>query len=197
MAKHWSEIPGWFDWSALYHRQVEEAASSAVFVEVGAWLGRSSACLGQLVRRSGKAIDCYAVDHCVGEPGEHFRETVERAGGNTAGLLVRHLQEAGVLDVLTLIVADSARAARLFAPGMVDFVFLDAAHDRASVEADLRAWWPRVRPGGVMAGHDYTPHWPGVREAVNAFFGADPDGWSMRARLAPSCWLAVSPSPPG
>jgi hypothetical protein len=35
------------------------------------------------------------------------------------------------------------------------FVYLDARHDYASVMADLNAWYPTIRPGGVLAGHDY------------------------------------------
>ena len=47
----------------------------------------------------------------------------------------------------------------------LDFVPRPAsAHDRASVEADCRAWWPKVRPGGTLAGHDYNQ--PQVRAGV-------------------------------
>ncbi len=37
----------------------------------------------------------------------------------------------------------------------LDFVYIDAAHDFANVAADLRAWSPKVRIGGIVAGHDY------------------------------------------
>jgi len=49
-----------------------------------------------------------------------------------------------------------------------DFIFVDAEHDEASVRADLAAWMPRVRPRGIMAGHDYAPQYPGVVRAVHA-----------------------------
>ena len=49
----------------------------------------------------------------------------------------------------------------------VGFVFVDSAHDRESTVATVAAWRPALRPGGVMAFHDYGhPDWPGVREAV-------------------------------
>lgn len=38
----------------------------------------------------------------------------------------------------------------------LDFIYLDARHDRQSVLADLQAYWPKLKPGGVIAGHDYT-----------------------------------------
>jgi hypothetical protein len=42
-----------------------------------------------------------------------------------------------------------------FIPSPVDFVYVDARHDYCGVSEDIRIWWPKVRPGGVMAGHDY------------------------------------------
>lgn len=42
--------------------------------------------------------------------------------------------------------------ARLF-----DFVYLDADHSYEAVAADIAAWLPLVRPGGIIAGHDYVP----------------------------------------
>ncbi|PNH09787.1 hypothetical protein TSOC_003561, partial [Tetrabaena socialis] len=40
-------------------------------------------------------------------------------------------------------------------PGLVDFVYVDARHDYCGVTEDLELYWPKVRSGGVMAGHDY------------------------------------------
>eukprot|EP00913_Durusdinium_trenchii_P028263 g26492.t2 len=53
--------------------------------------------------------------------------------------------------------------------GFVDFVFVDGSHAYEDVFLDLRVWWPKVRPGGVMAGHDYNAPNPGVVAAVNEF----------------------------
>ena len=71
----------------------------------------------------------------------------------------------------------SLEASRDLGDGMLDFVYLDARHDQASVAEDLAAWWPKVHPGGVIAGHDYLdgdlPEGTfGVRSAVTQFFGS-------------------------
>jgi len=42
-----------------------------------------------------------------------------------------------------------------YADQSFDFIYLDALHDRKSVLRDLRTWWPKLRSGGIMAGHDY------------------------------------------
>jgi len=67
-----------------------------------------------------------------------------------------------------LLVAATAEAAAGWGPGHFDLVFVDAAHSEAAVAADLAAWAPLVRPGGVLAGHDYCQAFPGVIRAAHA-----------------------------
>jgi hypothetical protein len=50
----------------------------------------------------------------------------------------------------------SAVAAQMFADGFFDFIYIDAEHTYGMVSQDIRLWWPKVRPGGILAGHDYT-----------------------------------------
>jgi hypothetical protein len=56
---------------------------------------------------------------------------------------------------MNVIIGDSRATAAMFKPGIADVVFLDAAHDYGNVVADIDAWRPIVRPGGVLAGHDF------------------------------------------
>jgi Methyltransferase domain len=70
--------------------------------------------------------------------------------------------------------AASPEAAQRFADGSLDFVYLDARHDYASVLVDLDAWYPKIRPGGILLGHDYldgryNATQFGVRSAVSTF----------------------------
>jgi predicted O-methyltransferase YrrM len=49
--------------------------------------------------------------------------------------------------------------------GSLDFVFIDADHEYESVIRDIKAWAPKVKPGGLVSGHD--THFPGVLKAIN------------------------------
>ena len=49
----------------------------------------------------------------------------------------------------------SVDAAKIFQDEFFDFVYIDAAHDVDNVLKDLKAWYPKVKKGGVFAGHDY------------------------------------------
>lgn len=59
-----------------------------------------------------------------------------------------------------------------FADGTFDFIYVDARHDRLGVLEDLQAWWPKLRRGGLMAGHYYTP----INSSLAAF------GWISTSR---------------
>lgn len=66
---------------------------------------------------------------------------------------------------------DTNAAAQRFNAGSVDFVFIDAEHTYEGVSGDIKAWSGKVKPGGLIAGHDYSAEaWPGVTRAVDEAF---------------------------
>jgi predicted O-methyltransferase YrrM len=76
----------------------------------------------------------------------------------------------------------------LFPNNSFDFIFVDGDHKYSGVIKDLELYWPKLRPGGIMIGHDYDSNaWDerfienefaenkhhGVIKAVNEFFDVD------------------------
>lgn len=61
----------------------------------------------------------------------------------------------------------SLPAAAAMAGRSFDFIYIDANHQEEHVLADLRAWWPMLRPGGIFSGHDLDLLT--VRSAVTRF----------------------------
>jgi hypothetical protein len=49
----------------------------------------------------------------------------------------------------------SVTAAEYFTSESLDFVYLDASHNYDNVANDLRAWYPKLKSGGLLAGHDF------------------------------------------
>lgn len=64
----------------------------------------------------------------------------------------------------------SLDAATCFADGTLDFVYIDGLHTYQAVYDDATAWYPKLKPGGLMAGHDYAegPRWE-VKPAMDRF----------------------------
>lgn len=66
----------------------------------------------------------------------------------------------------------SVEAAKTFADESLDFVYIDGNHEYSHVKADIEAWTPKVRQGGILAGHDYyvtRAGNTGVVDAVDEF----------------------------
>lgn len=89
-------------------------------------------------------------------------------------------QAAAQLGARAVIIkGDTVAAAGQVEDGSLDFVFIDADHATAAVEADIRAWAPKLASGGWFTGHD--AHWPSVRRALDSTL----PGWS---KLAGDVW---------
>jgi predicted O-methyltransferase YrrM len=72
----------------------------------------------------------------------------------------------------------------------LDCVFIDARHDYDSVHQDIATWYPLVRPGGWITGHDFNHRWPGVQRAVARHFSLMDVGV-----MEDSVWMYRKPTP--
>lgn len=60
-------------------------------------------------------------------------------------------------DKIVLLETDSISASKLFEDNSLDFIFLDSYLTKEDVEMDIDAWYPKLKQGGVFAGHDWEP----------------------------------------
>lgn len=163
-------ITGWFDFDDLYREAVGRVEHGGKFVEVGAFHGKSTAFMAVEIANAHKPIEFYVVDTWR-DPEEETLHQLDAVRHRSFDLFLRHMAEGDVSDVVRPLRIDSVQAARIFDDGSLDFVFVDAAHDEVSVAADISAWWPKVKLGGLLAGHDYASWAPGVIAAVDRAFG--------------------------
>ena len=67
----------------------------------------------------------------------------------------------------------SMEAVKDFPDNRVDFVYIDGNHDFLNVAQDIHYWFKKVRPGGILAGHDYVRYpsrkFNHVQKVVNAY----------------------------
>ena len=177
----WSYVPGFFDYQEFYTTMASGLKDGETAVEIGSWLGRSVIYLAQTLQRMGKhKVKLVVVDTFKGESNQKEHEaTVRIAGGSLRHKFEENIQRCGVADMIQVIEGDSAESAALLMDGSVTFCFIDAAHDYDSVTRDIKAWLPKVRAGGVIAGHDYD--WHEVKKAVGELL---PD-----AKQAGSVWV--------
>lgn len=99
------------------------------------------------------------------------QDEFDRYYEDTCRRLARHGSRSSIWRMTSVDAAAKVRDHSL------DFVYIDARHDYESVTEDLQAWCSKVRPGGILAGHDYVDgSFPQgefyVKSAVDKFFGA-------------------------
>lgn len=70
---------------------------------------------------------------------------------------------------VTAMKMDSLSASKIIVDEELDFAYIDASHSYIDVLADIHAWWPKIRNGGMLCGHDYCDRWPGVMQSVDEF----------------------------
>ncbi len=182
MIHYENEIDGWFDpaFATVYREAVAAAKDGDVLVELGCWKGRSLSFLLVEALNSGKKLNVYGVDHFKGNA-ENPAMQHEAASIDLHKVCTENAGRAGY--PFSIWKKSSPEAAGEFSDGALSFVFIDASHDQASVHADITAWLPKVKPGGVLAGHDFG--YSGVASAVIDLL----PGFAIKG----SCWVYTVP----
>jgi predicted O-methyltransferase YrrM len=156
----------------LYHTVVINKPQ--LIVELGTWLGRSFCTILQAVQSSytEEELDClklYAIDDWNEEYAkkmdvEYPARIFEKYIANNYPFLYKRT------NVLR---GKSWNTANNFRNNVVDFIFVDAAHDQKSVRMDLYAWYPKLKDNAVFCGHDFRPQM-GVQLALKEFMKEHP-----------------------
>ena len=157
-AWHWEHI-GWsVDILPFFTEIAHRIPQGGTYVEVGVFLGRSLSYMGtirpdlHLV-----AIDPWADGASQGYDGvgEHVGAITAMGGLYAAFLMQMRRHAPEVLPRTKLIREFSHVGLAKLEPASVDMVFIDGAHDEASVRADILAAERVLKPGGILSGHDY------------------------------------------
>lgn len=174
MNHFYRNIPGWFSFPAIYEAAVKDAHDGAHFVEVGSWKGRSAAFMCVEIINSGKRIRFDCVDTWEGSATERHQSDPAVINGTLYQEFLKNLYPAmpSMRFPLGTYRMPSVEAAEQFKDASLDFIMIDGAHDYESASADIAAWWPKLKPGGTMAGDDFR--WKGVNKAVLEAF-QDPE----------------------
>ena len=167
------DIPGWGRFHELYERIVHFFPDPSTFVEIGCWMGQSTAYMASYIKNNKKAHKFYAVDTWKGEVNSDAQKNiVKEHGGSLFYQFVKNIHACRLLDYVIPLKMDSVDAAKLFPDAHFDFIFIDGCHLYEYVKADLDAWLPKLKKGGIIAGDDYQdPSAIGVVRAVQERFG--------------------------
>src|SRR6266481_2167623 len=128
----------------------------------------------------------------VFEPQPHKDEQFDEGGRSYNGdklpeeyIRIKKEAEERFPERSKVIKSESANYAKNVPDHSLDFVFIDGDHLYESVKLDIVSWLPKIRPGGVICGHDIDM--PGVRRAVDEMV----EGWTEHKQ---QIWAKVVPA---
>ena len=182
MLEHfYQKIPGFFSFRSVYDLALDRTPTGGAWVEVGAWQGRSISYAVVESMKKDKQINFHVVDIWYLST-KHQRPGLE-TDQDLYESFVRHTDP--IRDHFTVHRCLSSLAADRFSDNTLDFVMIDADHSYESVIKDIRAWWPKIKPGGLLVGDDLRGSFPGVRQAITEFASEHCLAWAKQS----GCWL--------
>jgi len=149
---------------------------NTIFVEIGSWKGHSASIIGRVARNMGGHL--YCVDHwngCEGTSSFHISHEQDIYSIFEHNMKVLHLW-----DCIIPLRMESLKAYKQFDDNSIDFLFIDADHRYTPFLSDLKAWYPKVKDGGIICGHDcetkYSEAFPELKERIDEHLEVDFDG---------------------
>lgn len=170
----------WFSYPNLYSRFVKELSNESKIVEVGCWKGKSIAYLAVEIINSDKNIKIDAVDTWLGSnENVHINDAYVKTDSLYELFLNNIKPISYIINPLRMTSLD---AAKLYKNESIDVVFIDACHEYQCVKDDIAAWFPKVKHGGYLCGHDYVDHWSEVKKAVD-------ESITQPFETSEDCWI--------
>jgi len=177
----YQNIDGWFDFEGVYTDMVNRFQEGSHFVEIGSWLGKSTSYMAVEIANSFKKIKFDAIDtwESIGiyeiekDPYNKFLNNIKPVG-----------------NYINPIRGKSEEISKNYEDNSLDFIFIDADHEYSSVKKDIECWYPKLKNGGYIGGHDYFENYQGLMKAVDEFFGAE-----NITKIPGSTWLFQKNNP--
>ncbi len=168
-----SKLWGWNGELPLFGELIEETRPKLI-IEVGTWLGLSTATMARELKKQGLAdASILAIDTFIGSRvhWEEMPETLELQHGfpTLYPRFLSNMMNAGCDDVVVpLPMTSSDAGAYLFSKGIrAELIYIDGSHEEHDVYDDAVAYWKLLAQGGVMFGDDWG--YESVQKAVMRF----------------------------
>lgn len=144
-------------------KTLSSIANGVTALEIGSWMGCSTIKIAQKI--TGKL---YCVDAWQGTPADDLSWIARHR--DVFNAFWRRIGKAGLQDVVIPLRGVSQDVLPVLASGTFDFIYIDGDHRYDGVKFDIEQAQRLIRPGGVIAGHDYDDGHPDVARAVREAF---------------------------
>jgi hypothetical protein len=184
VSEHQVDLQGWMcdQFEHVFRASLPDGNPEPFIIEVGTWKGLSTTTMARVCKTVGyERARILAIDTWLGAPKFWCSGLYEFERGGSFNFMngyptvfytfTKNVKVLGHDDMIVPFPISSAQAPDVLRHygGLADIIYIDASHEYDAVVADLRAYWPLLKEGGVMFGDDYVDCWPGVMSAVDEF----------------------------
>lgn len=134
--------------------EVLKDKKNLIGIQLGSFCGQST----QMFLNSGVFSKLYTIDSYDGDKIIDYAQKI---------FIDRFMNNDKIVKIKKL----TSQAVKCFEDDSIDFIYIDANHEYEFVKSDIINYLPKLKKGGIMAGHDYTQYWQSVINAVNEIFG--------------------------
>lgn len=147
-------MPGWGQETAPLQLKVLNTICSMTpgnyYVDVGCFFGGFTKVMAKRAKELRGKV--FSIDTFKGAMEAHIDICKKY---NIKEMFIRNMTERNLMDVIVLMEKSSLEACKEFGDESVDLVFIDADHRYSAVKEDIKCWYKKLKPGGVLCGHDY------------------------------------------
>jgi len=167
-----NEVPGYFSYNDLYDYVADNVKPNSTLVEVGTWLGKSANYLLDKLKELKKEVNFVTIDTFKGTDDEELHQNIVGAfNGDIFYEFIDNTVLSNNYDSFDIIKDTSHNAANQFSNNSIDYIMLDAGHSYEDVTNDIKIWYNKIKPGGIISGDDYGgSYFPGVTQAADEYF---------------------------
>jgi len=185
----YKDIFGWFDFHDIYEEAVLNSFDGDSFLEIGCYMGKSTAFLLEQIKNSGKKINVHVLD--LFDTSHIFQselyEGILKNEESLERIFDSNMENMGFKP--TKHVGLSSSLCKGFDNNYFKMIFIDGSHDYKSVLEDMNNYYPKLKSGGIFAGHDYTSRDLGVIKAVKEFS----EKQSIPFEVKNTSWYMIKP----
>lgn len=154
----------------------EHGPGEGAIVEIGSFLGKSTCWLGLGTKSAGResitAVDKFLPLSFMADSEDEEDQAITKEG-STLPFFLENIEKFGLGHQVKHIQGKSQEVAMDWSSGSIRLLFIDGCHEYEHVKTDFLSWAPYVQCGGIIAFHDYSDNWPGVKQFYEEFIQND------------------------
>lgn len=122
--------------------------------EVGCFTGESTSVFGNQAKKRNEIH--YAIDWFKGTPTSSL--THHLYGYDIFLIFILNLRKLGLTDAVNTLHMTSEEAANILKDNLFNIIFIDGDHRYKGIKRDIELFYPKLKKGGILCGHDYDCH---------------------------------------